>query len=307
MSNTSTLIAELSVGVGIAAILACSTINALAQEGSTYKTIELQVGDKSYPISYHFSNGATINGITIYPKDTTLRINLTASSDGNLEISIPREVSDAVSFTVATPSTLVLFANAEYVAEIPLTRSCEQTSFIFPVKADYRQIDLVGTIIMEAHYGYPLDIEQMKTFEEAGQNFTIDIITDAKKCDASFSKEEKKIHLDIKGRDEVNTTEHGFFAIAISPALLDGNYSVLVDGKTVSFKEPLWNAPGNTDLFHGTSPDTRYLQFNYTKDSTKIDILGTTAIPEFNTIVPMVTAISISTVVFILHRVQRTI
>jgi len=46
---------------------------------------------------------------------------------------------------------------------------------------------------------YPKNIFLSKTFEEAGQNFTIKMITDSKRCDATFSKEEKKIHIDIRG------------------------------------------------------------------------------------------------------------
>ena len=220
--NTSALIAELSVGIGIASLFACSTISARAQEASTDKTIELQVGDKSYPVTYHFTNGGTINGIAFTKNVVGLRINLTSQADGDLEIRIPREASDAILFTVSSP--LLLFVDRSgyvpntqildrsgYVpnTQIPLTRSCEQTSFIVPVKADYRQIELHGAVILAFKPHYPVNIEQMKTFEEAGQNFTIKLITDAKKCDASFSKEEKKIHIDIKGRDEADNTDNG--------------------------------------------------------------------------------------------------
>jgi|GEM_PF-6340253 len=292
--NISSIITGLSVGVAIILLFPYGMIGASAQ-ASAEKIIELQVGGKSYPIHYRFSNGGTIEDIEIARGLTELKLNLTAQSDGNLEITIPREVSDASSFTVSSP--LVLFVDDVPIEpEIPLTKSCEQTSFIVPVKADYREIAVVGAVILSFKPHYPVEIEQMKTFNEEGQNFTIRMITDAKKCDATFSKEEKKIHIEIKGRDEASNTQHGNFYLSVPHELLDGNYSVYVDGKPEGFKESVYSLPGNAGTFESG------ISFNYTKDTTSVDIVGTTAIPEFSSFAVIVMAASAAALVVLFHK-----
>lgn len=123
------------------------------------------------------------------------------------------------------------------------------------------------------------------------------MVTDAIKCDASFSKEEKKIHIDIKGRS--GSDKDGFFRLTVPHDLLGGNYTVLVDSKQIDFKEDTFFTNSNTDIGPEFAEDqtgirASHLTFSYPANASSIDVIGTTAVPEFELdIAPFVMAIAV--------------
>ena len=70
---------------------------------------------------------------------------------------------------------------------------------------------------------------------------------------------------------------------------------MLVDGKTVAFKDNIFSMDGNTEMFESE------ISFNYTKEATKIDIIGTTAIPEFDGLVSAALGLSLLTALVLTH------
>lgn len=288
-----------------------STNNAVAQEQDfSEKSIEVLAANRTYPLFYYMSSGGTINSIST---DTylTMVINVTSPTDGKLDLRFPRELHDALSFTEHDEP--ILFVN-EMPVDVPLglTSSCEDISFVVPIEAGTREIEIVyGDILMPHTHSYPQKIHLVKTIEVEGEKFSIALATDAIKCDVSFVKEEKKIHVDIEGRKEATSIDNGYFSLTFPHDLLGGNYTVLIDGRQTSFIEDQFFTKNYTDIGvqsaiqdDFTPIKANHLSFNYSKNAEAIDIIGTTAIPEFGFgITPFVTA-TVITGVFVTRHIR---
>ncbi|HEX2614257.1 MAG TPA: PEFG-CTERM sorting domain-containing protein [Nitrososphaera sp.] len=61
--------------------------------GVQWKTFQLKVGDKSYPIQYMI-NGGSVTGMTIDGPTATLTVTISSTADGKLDIKLPRNVID---------------------------------------------------------------------------------------------------------------------------------------------------------------------------------------------------------------------
>jgi predicted secreted protein with PEFG-CTERM motif len=62
--------------------------------GVQWKTFQLKVGDKSYPIQYMI-NGGSVTGMTIDGPTATLTVTISSTADGKLDIKLPRNVIDS--------------------------------------------------------------------------------------------------------------------------------------------------------------------------------------------------------------------
>ena len=302
--NVLAVVSGLSIGIVMTVLLSCSTT--ASAQSSTNQTLGLLIDNKTYPLTYHFTNGGTLNSMSFRSGTFGLDMNITVNSDSSLELVFPRETADALLLGQAGDS-LTLFVENDAItdseAPISITRSCDQTTVTIPIKASWsgKQVEpvwgvpLLGTESDYHSYNFVHILRLNKTIRAAGQNFLIPMETDAKKCDFTFSQEEKKMHIDIKGRDEINATEHGSFQVWIPHTLLDGNYSVLINGKPASLHETVLNWSNKTDWASN-------IQLNYSKDATTIDIIGTTVIPEFSSLPSIVMAASIVGVIVMFHK-----
>jgi hypothetical protein len=248
----------------------------------TNDAIEIQVGSKSYLLKYDMSNGGTVNGISV--QALNLIMNVTSPSDSNLHLTFPRELYDSLNFTEHGEPMIVV--NDKIMDAPPqIASSCEQISMNINLPAGAKKVELAyADILMEHTHSYPEKIELVKKIGIENQTFNLRLLTDAKRCDTSFVKEEKTIHVDIKGRTEIATSDAGYFEITIPHDLLGGNYTVLVDGKQVSFSEEPY---GNVAFYPDGTPVSR-LVLNYPVNASRIDIVGTKVMPEFSTITFMV-------------------
>ncbi len=276
------LLLTLIVGFDIAP----SATVAIAQEQDfSEKQIDVQVGNKTYSLYYHMSSGGTINSIST---DTylTMVLNVTSPADGKLELRFPRELYDALSFT--EHGDPILFVNEAPVDDLlGTTNSCEESSLVVPVEAGTGEYRIIYSDILTNHtHGYPQNIDMIRTIEVEEQNFSVRLATDSLKCEVSFLQQEKKLHVDIQGRSEAGI-EQGYFRFAIPHDLLEGNYTVLVDGQPVEFEEQRFFIKDNTDI--GVESAVRndftpyrasLLTFNYPVYAKSIDVVGTSAFPE---------------------------
>ena len=294
--NVLAVVSGLSIGIVTTVLLSCSTT--ASAQSSTNQTFGLMIDNITYPLTYHFTNGGTLNSMSFRSGAFDLHIDITVNSESSLELVFPRETADALLLGQSN-NDLTLFVDDEPItdndAPTSITMSCDKTIVTIPIKTSWsgKQVDLVWTVPIlgksSDYYSYSfMHILQLtRTVEAMGQNFTLFISTDSKRCDVTFLQQEKKIHIDIKGRDDVNTTDHGYFELWIPHTLLDGNYSVLIDGGQVSFRETVLNWHNNTDWASN-------LQFTYPRDATSIDVIGTTAVPEFNSFPLIVMSASVA-------------
>lgn len=258
--------------LGMGSILGLADMAIAQEQALNQDNFEVEVGNKTYQFYYQMNNTGSIDSISI---DTPLSLlmRITSPSNGTLELTFPRELYDALSFTEHDEP--LLYVGGKFSDELPvISKSCEQISITIPVQAGIRDVELLyADILMNHSHSYPEDIVLVKEIERDNQTHTVVLFTDAKKCDVTFSEvEELIIQIDIKGRDEVTTIDQGYFAITIPHALLGGSYTVLVDGEQASsVQEPY----GNAAFYNGDSPVSQLI-FNYTKNASTIKIMGTT-------------------------------
>jgi hypothetical protein len=270
-----------------------STVTA-QEQGFNEKTIEVQIGNKTYPLSYDTTNGTSIINITA-PFSPSLKVTVDAPSDGLLSLTFPRELYDALSFT---DHEVVVFVDEIPVDFQMLAQNCSDTELRFPIGAGSEEIEIVYSDILGSHtHPFPPRLDLIKRITVQEGQFSVRIVTDALRCDVSFMKEEKKIHVDIRGRDEFSDIGEGHFRLTVPHGLLGGNYTVLVDGEQTNFTENQFFTKNYTDIVvesaiqdDFTPIKASHISFNYSKDATSIDVIGTTAIPEFSSSFVVATA-----------------
>jgi YVTN family beta-propeller protein len=273
------------------------------EDDNPVRTVDVLIGNQTYQFFYMLSSGRSLDDITVDKELLSIRMDITVPTKGRLELIFPRETYDILTFTEHEP---MVFADDVPADSLEVRTTCEQVSIGVLFEAGTESLDLVYGDILGAHsHSYPAKISLVRMVGEQGQNFAIGLTTDAKKCDVSFLKEQKKIHIDIEGREEAN---EGYFSLRIPHDLLGGNYTILVDGQRIgNFTEEVFYTTSNEELgVIAAFPDenTPYkasqITFSYPKDATTIDIIGTTAIPEFGSSVhPVVIAASIGAILIL--------
>jgi predicted secreted protein with PEFG-CTERM motif len=112
--------------------------------GGGWKTTNLTIAGKTYPIQYMIVNG-TLNKLTADPNNATLTAMISASKDGSLSLKIPREVMD--SKDGGQDSDYVIFVDeSEDFADDDFGASVRTVTI--PFSAGAEQIDVVGTFMV---------------------------------------------------------------------------------------------------------------------------------------------------------------
>lgn len=277
--------------VSIIAFLA--TLSTDAYASTDFRSIDVKVGNKTYPLFYNMNNGGSIIDVdpfTYYPRGGELTIMITSPAEGNLDLIFSRGLYDALSFSDHPP---IAFIDGRDVPGLVDPSACDLIPFRIPLEQASEKVQFItADILMEHSHPYPPRLQVSKTLVEEGETFRLVLWTDAIECDLSLVKEEKKIRIDVAGRNE--TDGQGFFSIAIPHELLGGNYTVLVDGKEVTFTEE----PYGNLAFYSEDIPVSLLAFNYTSKATTIDIIGTSVIPEFgSSIATVIGGITVAIVV----------
>lgn len=278
--------------VSVIAFLTITSIDAHAT--SEPRSLDVKVGNKTYPLFHNTSNGGSIvdvSAYTNYPYSGELTITITSPAGGYLDLLFPRELYDALSFSDHPP---VAFVDGRDVPGPAEPSSCDQVPIRIPLERGSEKIQFItADILMEHSHPYPPRLQVSKTLVEEGEAFRLVLWTDAIECDLSLVKEEKKLHMVVASRNE--TDDQGYFSITIPHELLGGNYTVLVNGQQVPFiDEPYDNA-----AFYAEDIPVSLLVFNYTNNATTIDVIGTSVIPEFASLAAVVIgALSVSIVIF---------
>lgn len=285
----------LAVGISIAIFAITSTDGYASTESHS---IDVKVGNRTYSLFHNMSNGGSIvdvSAYTNYPYGGELTINITSPSEGYLELIFPRELYDALSFSDHPP---VAFVDGRDVPGPAEPSNCDQIPIRIPLEQGSEKVQFITADILMVHtHPYPPRLEVSKTLVE-GQTFRLVLLTDAIECDLSFVKEEKKIHIDIAGRNE---TDQGYFSITIPHELLGGNYTVLVDGERAAFTDEPYE---NAGFYAGDIP-VSLLAFNYTSDAKSIEVIGTSVIPEFGSMAAVVMAASAASIIVLKWKRRR--
>jgi hypothetical protein len=109
-------------------------------------TFDLKVGNQSFSLRYHV-NGANINKISADKDNTSILIALSPSTDGTLNIELPRSVIDSKSQGNVNEDYIV-FADGQHIdAEQTITNNRLRTLAI-DFEKGVNQIEIAGTRIV---------------------------------------------------------------------------------------------------------------------------------------------------------------
>lgn len=243
-------------------------------------------GDTPFTIMYKMTDG-TIESIDADEASATMTIKIKTESDGKLLIFLPGSLSTMLNLWDDTGSfNAIVFVDEieEFIRDV--NYDCSMTLEI-PFSQGSEQIDIVGSSFpgtSQIGFGWKGSPIQAAVNAE-DREFLIDVIANADMCDFSFNQEERQFHADVRGPVHGD----GYFQITLPHHFLGGPYVVLVNDEPVEFESVFSNAAG----LHTTTISFQYDVMN----ARTIDIIGTTAIPEFSSI--MVGAISITSAIAI--------
>ncbi len=218
-------------------------------------------------------------------------INLTYTND----YRVPNYVTsyDKITATLSTKRSSIGVGYAEPQYLIPKqSKGCESVTWVIDVPSDADRIDLSLNgwgFIPEA---FPFPVESSKypfrwvVASDDGDAFRLDMLTNANSCSFYFIQEEKRIQINVT---TPKTEPQGYILINVPERLIGGNYTVMVDQREVdSFR--VLGSSNEFSEFTKTAEVINAIEIDYEKNARTIEIIGTTAIPEFGTVVILILA-----------------
>lgn len=251
---------------GTAILLIFAAMPAYAQSSSSggLHKYMVHVGNKPYIITYNITGGS-IKSIQANSTYSTITVIIQAYSDGKLIINLPGSFLNSISFDKSEPVIFVdgieEFGNTTHI-------NCDATLEI-PFQKGGERIDIAGVFLTYAGQT-PTKGNSFYAAVDGGKGFNLETVANADTCNFSFNQDEKKLHIEMTGPAN---KEEGFFQISLPHEFLGGPYTVLAEGQPIEFETAFSNATGR---------DATTVSFQYDGDKVhNIDIIGTTAIPEF--------------------------
>jgi hypothetical protein len=260
----------------------------------------VMVGAFPYNIAYNITGG-TVRSITADPTSEYVAIEIGTKVDGKMRINLPGGLIAKVFPDTPTKNNLATFVDSDEVRYSIIEQGCDVTLEI-PFYKGSEKIEIVMSQLL-GEYAQENNVRKGNSIrpeiQAEGREFALNAVANADRCRFSLFSEEKRFHIDAEGPGE----EQGYFQIELPHEFLGGNYTVLVNGSPAKFEERFSNATG-------TDTTTIILQYNNGgRNSTAIDIIGTSAIPEFRTAAwpatIMLAAASAATAVLTINRAKR--
>ncbi|MEK6957053.1 MAG: hypothetical protein AABW74_04020 [Thermoproteota archaeon] len=139
---------------------------------------------------------------------------------------------------------------------------------------------ILSLLVIPSAYGQLSDrtgLKQVFTIETGGYSFPVEVVSNFNVEETVFSAEEKKLTLHVFSSLQNNVAE-----IQIPKNLINGNFTFFVNG---------------TEVFPNvqTSDKISFVFMEFAGNGTnRIEIIGTTYLPEFSTVAPLVLASSLA-------------
>ncbi len=269
-------------------LLILAAIPAYAQNSSSsLNAYAVYVCDKSYVITYSITSGS-VDSIKVNDRYSNITVMIQADSDGKLLINLPDSLLNRIS--INTESELVFFVDQiEVFASV--TRTNSNVALEIPFQKGNKQIDIVGTFLIGGGTMTPRKGNSFDATVDGGMGFKLATVTNADTCNFSFDQGKRQLHIEISRTAD----EEGFFQISLPHEFLGGPYTVLAEGQPAEFESMFSNATGI---------DTTTISFRYDGDKVhNIDIIGTTAVPEFGT--AAITAVAVAMAMIVIARFRH--
>lgn len=273
---------------GAAILLIFAAMPAYAQNSSSdsLHAYAVYVDGKSYIITYNITGGS-VKFIEAQNKGI-ITATIQADSDGKLLINMPASLLSSISFDTKT-DPIVFLDGIEVFGNMTHT-SCG-IGLEIPFQKGGKKIEMTGSfILIGGTMSAKDDFFQIAQNEDKG--FELGTIANAGTCNISFDQGAKRLHVQTNGE----ASEEGFFQISLPHEFLGGPYTVLVEGRPIEFKSAFSNATGR---------DATTVSFQYDGDKVhNIDIIGTTAIPEFGPVAVVAVAIPMAMLMIVRFKSQ---
>jgi hypothetical protein len=256
---------------------------------------DLKVGNQSFSLRYHV-NGANINNISADKDNTSILIALSPSTDGTLNIELPRSVIDSKG-QGNVDEDYVVFADGQQIsAEQTLTNNQLRTLLIdfengveeIEVQGtqDLPTLSSVSTSPKSSGQGKEQDQRSSSTFELKIDDSIHPIkynLTGGKISNMTAMRENSTLILDITTNDDGNITIELPRNIIDSknPENQDEDYVVFADGQHIGAEQTI------------TNNRLRTLAIDFEKGVNQIEIAGTRIVPEFGQLNGLLLSLSI--------------
>ncbi len=246
---------------------------------------------KTYKITYTI-NGGELSNITIDRDFASILVDVKASNGGVLEIQFPRELVDDYA---NIGEFIVALDNGKEIDYEEMSETCDTRTLQIQFPAGTKQIALISpyppTSGGPGGQPFPREVGSI-AFSFNEEIFTLNTNSTSKICTWNFSPSERKLEFVVSGDILVlNQTTHlvslanstsKYFQVSIPSRLLDGNFTVFMDGNKTNFKQ-------------GKNDGNNEISIDYHKSDVprKIEIVGTSIIPEFPVNLMLVTAVGL--------------
>jgi hypothetical protein len=240
--------------------------------------------------------------MTIDEPTVTLTITITTDENltgrnnaGTITLTMPRNLADKM----ANIGSLSIFIDDEDARYKEVSSNCDYRIISIDFPAGSYSVDIVGIFApslswtSNSTYSMPVNLDVVvdgKTYSVGARGF-------AKLCSWDFVKEEKKMA--IHYADGYNLTS---ISVSIPKDLLGAPYAVIVDGKQLDMN----NSRNFNQTEYELLNSAKYNDLSIHTDSPvkDIEIIGTTAIPEFGSILSLVIMAGVIGSVVILDRMR---
>ncbi len=238
-----------------------------------WQTYILNVGGKSYEVQYSISGGS-VQIIAADVELATIVVGISSDSNGRLLLRLP--------ILLAYPELIAFADGIEAIVETEHKVCQIQASIEF--KRGTEEIEIVSSW-MPGHFDTELSSLQRSflttvPIRAEGEVFALRARLNADSCNFTFMQQERRLHADLSGHESP-----GYFEIILTHRFLGGDYAVLLNGVPAASFNMTYN-PGQDD--------STTIALMYDAETVKsIDIIGTTAIPEFGWLAAAILAASL--------------
>lgn len=189
-------------------------------------------------------------------------------------------------------------ASGAYTAQFQLPADSKKGAYTVDATADVSS-DVLGTLGLKEKGGLDSTTKivvvspNSMSVKAEGHDFDVQVASNSTSVgNLNFDEQNKKLSFTVQG----DAGTKGVTEVTIPKSLLSGDLTVMIDGRAMA----------QSDVVETASTDTQTtLELNYHHSTHQIDIVGTSAVPEFSSLASLVLVASILAVVVLSYKVRR--
>ncbi len=188
--------------------------------------------------------------------------------------------------------------SGDYTTQFQLPSDAKQGAYTVSVNADV-SADVLGNLALKTKAALDSSTKfvvvspNSMSVKAEGHDFDVKVASNSTSVsNLNFDEQNKKLSFTVQG----DAGTKGVTEITIPKSLLSGDLTVMIDGQAMA----------QSDVVETASTDTETtLELNYHHSTHQIDIVGTSAVPEFSSVVSLVLVASVLAVVVLSSGVRR--